>query len=445
MTYPLYSSRPARAATNLRDSGAANDYRDKTLGNRKPIMSRTGTNTAGERRAFGFSARLSLFYAAIFLLVGVHLPYFPVWLDWRGLSAREIGIVLAAPLGVRVFFTPVISFAADRLGNRRFVLILLAWGALASFMLLAASRGFWPVLAITAVAALFWTSIMPLTEAVAMDGVRRAGLDYGRIRLWGSLTFIAASFGGGIVLQHWLAPSALWMMIAAVSCTVLAAHLLPRPVGKGRLRKATTLPQIRIRDALALVRSPVFLLFLLTTGGVQSAHAIYYAFGTIHWRSLDISDGVIGLLWATGVVAEILLFAFSRRALARTGPATLIVLAALAAVLRWAATSLSPPLCLLFPVQTLHGLTFGAAHLAAVHFISEAVPENAAGTAQGLYAAFTAGIAMGTAIAGAGPLYAALGAQAYLVMSGLGLLSLGCALLLRRVWRGGALISLDDR
>ena len=74
----------------------------------------------------GFTMRVSLFYGAVFLLIGFHLPYFPVWLEWRGLSPGEIGIVLAAPLVVRVVSTPVISFAADRRGDRRLAIILLA-------------------------------------------------------------------------------------------------------------------------------------------------------------------------------------------------------------------------------------------------------------------------------------------------------------------------------
>ncbi len=407
-------------------------------------MSGIPVKPAPEGGASGFAKRLSLFYAAIFLLVGCHLPFFPVWLNWRGLSAQEIGVVLAAPLAVRILFTPGISFVADRIGNRRLVLILLAWASMLSFLLFVASTGFWSILAIAMLAALFWTSIMPLTEAVAMEGVRGAGLDYGRIRLWGSLSFIAASFAGGLILQRWGPLSAVWMMILAAACTVLSAHFLPRPVGKGRLKRATEAPQIRLNDAFALIRSPLFLLFLLTTGGVQSAHAVYYAFGTLHWQSEGIPAATIGLLWAVGVVAEIILFWFSRHALVRTGPATLIWIAALAAVVRWGATAFSPPLWLLLPLQALHGLTFGAAHLGAIHFISEAVPEKMAGTAQGLYAAFTAGVAMGIGIAAAGPLYAAFGGHAYLVMAGVGLASVAGAWILKRAWKGGRLVAPDD-
>ena len=392
-------------------------------------------------RLSAFAARLSLFYGAVFLLIGFHLPYFPVWLDWRGLSPGEIGVVLSAPLVVRVFATPVISFVADRIGDRRFVIVLLSWGTVFGYFLFTVSHGFWAVLGVATLTAVAWTSIMPVTEAVAMDGVRREGHDYGRMRLWGSLTFIAASFGGGLALQLWGAPSALWLMIASAVCILATAYVLPRPQGKGRLRDATELPQLQIRKALAVARAPLFLLFLIVTGLVQSTHAVYYAFGTINWQAQGISATVIGALWTTGVVAEILLFMVSGRAVRTFSAVNLIALAAAASILRWTITAFSPPLWLLFIVQVLHGLTFGAAHLGAVHFITDATPAEAAGTAQGVYASFAIGIAMGTALLASGPLYAALGPQAYLVMALVGVIALAAALLLARLWHGEKLVS----
>lgn len=388
----------------------------------------------------GFAARLSLFYAAVFLLVGCNLPYFPVWLDWRGLTPDEIGMILAAPLVVRLLFTPSISFLADRSGNRRLALILLAWGAFASYLFLTAAEGFWAILAVTMTGSLFWTSIMPLTEAVAMEGVRRFGADYGRMRIWGSLSFIAMSFAGGLALERWGPAAALWLLIGSIGCTALAAHILPRPTCRGRLEAATALPRIRLRDAWELARSPLFILFLVATGTAQSTHAVYYAFGTIHWASQGISPTVIGMLWSVGVIAEILFFLYGRQVIARADPVMLLMAAATASIVRWSATALSPPLWLLFPVQALHGVTFGAAHLAAVHFITDEVPENATGTGQGLYATSTAGIFMGVAIASAGPLYSAFGASAYQVMAAVALVSAVATLALKRVRDAGVVI-----
>ncbi len=396
----------------------------------------------GKLQPAGFTVRLALFYGAVFLLLGAYVPYFPVWLNGRGLSASQIGIVLAAPALVRIFFTPAMGFLADRIGDRRKVLKALGWGALLFCALLALAHGFAPILLLATVFALFWTTVMPLTETLAMTGVREAGHDYGRMRLWGSLTFVVASTGGGVALQAFGPEAALAMMGLGASAIALATFLLPPPTGRGVLKAAAAIPRVRLRDALRLTHAPLFLLFLASAGIAQATHAVYYAFGTLHWASLGISGGVIGLLWTVGVVAEIVLFAFSGRIVAAVGTVPLIVIAAGAAVLRWAITALDPPLWLLFPVQTLHALTFGAAHLGAIHFIGRAVPHEYAATAQGLYASVTAGIMMGLATMAAGPLYRALGAHAYLAMAGLGCVAVAGAWVLMRRWQGEPLIAI---
>ncbi|MEC9369605.1 MAG: MFS transporter [Pseudomonadota bacterium] len=396
----------------------------------------------GGRVPEGFFIRVGLFYASIFLMVGVFMPYFPVWLDSRGMTSGQIGFILAAPLYIRIFLTPAIAFAADRSGDRRKVLVLLGAGTLFSCVMFGLTSDFWTILAVMIIYSVFWTTVMPLTEVVAMEGVRAAGLDYGRMRLWGSWSFIVANFGGGFAVQYWGAPASLWMMLLAASFVLAGACNLPRPTGKGLLRSATRVPVIRLRDAILLARTPLFLLFLLATAAVQSTHAVLYAFGVLHWRSLGISTGLIGALVAFSVLAEIVLFSRSARVVAAIGPAGLIAAGAGAAVIRWSITAFDPPVAVLFAVQLLHGLTFGAAHLGAVHFISQAVPQAAAATAQGLYASITAGLVMGSAFALAGWLYGIYGGLAYLAMSVTGAVGLAAALLLMRTWDGRPIMRL---
>ncbi len=395
---------------------------------------------------FGFSLRLGIFYGVVFLLIGGFLPYFAVWLDGRGLSASEIGIVLATPLMVRVLITPVITFQADRTGDRRGMLVILAWGTLGASLVFTQTHGFWTILAASIVFAVFWTSIMPLAEAKTMAGVRRDGLDYGRMRLWGSLTFILASTGGGFAIQRWGSEAALWAFIFASTAIVAGAYFLPRSDrsdsanrdGKGA---RTTMAPIRVRDAVALMKTPLFLLFLLATSAAQSAHAIYYVFGTLHWRGLGISTGVIGMLWAIGVIAEVLLFTKSAQIVQAIGPLRLICIAGMATAVRWTVTAMDPALGILFMIQILHGATFGAAHLGAVHFVSAAVPEEYAGTAQGIYASVTSGIAMGSMMAVSGLLYRTMGGESYYVMGGLGIVSFVAALVLFKRWDGKRILS----
>jgi PPP family 3-phenylpropionic acid transporter len=183
----------------------------------------------------------------------------------------------------------------------------------------------------------------------------------------------------------------------------------------------------------------VFLLLLVGAGAVQGAHGMFYAFGSLHWRGQGISTALVGTLWAVGILAEVLLFAYSGAVARRVGPALLIAAGGAGAILRWGTMSLDPPLWLLFPLQALHSLTYGASHLGAIHFISRAVPDSAGGTAQALYLTVAAGLMMGGATLLSGPLYAALGGRAYLAMAVLSAVGLAAGVALLRRWDGSAL------
>lgn len=388
-----------------------------------------------------FAWRLGFLYAALFLVVGCYLPYMPVWLHWRKLDVDEIAVLLAAPLFTRILFTPVISFAADRVGGRRTILIALAWGSLLSFLLLWAASGFWQMLLATVVLAVNWTTIMPLIETVAATGLRTGALDYGRVRLWGSLSFIVASLGSGLIIGKIGPEVVLPLLVAATALMVLGAHLLPGELGGRKSSAPSALRGLKLADAFDLVRAPLFLLFLLAASLIQASHALYYSFGSLNWRAQDIPDGAIGMLWSVGVVAEVALFAVSGRVIAYCGTARLLMLAGLAATLRWGVMAIDPPLWATALLQTLHAMSFGAAHLAAIHFLTHAVPEDRAATAQGLYAAIVAGLVLGTVTVASGPLYRTFAGGAYGAMAVLALIGAVCAYRLMRRWRGGLVVS----
>ncbi len=382
-----------------------------------------------------FAWRISAFFGALFLVYGTSLPYLPVLLDARGLTAAEIGMVSSVPLIARLLLTPLIAIHADRHGDHRLVVIALSAIGVGMLVLLWGARGFWPILLCATVFLVAIQSIMPLIETIAMAGVSRGGHDYGRMRLWGSATFILITFAGAALID-WQGSDVIvgLLMIGAVS-TLCAALALPRParqlstdVNKQRVAGSG----LNLAAASALISSRPLLLFLLAAGAAQSAHAVFYAFGVLHWRTTGVSASWIGLLWSIGVVAEIALFWWSKQVLARIRVVDLIVIGAAVSLFRWSMMALDPPLSALFALQVLHGLTYGASHLGAMHYIQARVPQGQAGTAQALYSTVTAGIGMGLAMLFAGFAYQRYGGLSYLGMAVLAGVSLGAALALRR-------------
>lgn len=397
---------------------------------------------AADDRA-SYSLRLACFYGALFLILGIHLPYLPIWLDLRGLTAEQIAIVTAAPLFLRVFITPTVAMMADSTGSHRRLINGLAWTALALTLLLASAHGFLAIFLLAVPLAISFSTIIPLTETVAVAGVRAHGLDYGRMRLWGSITFVAAGFIGGSLIDHVGANAVIGCMLVAVAATAAFAWLLPERAGRATTATPSSPPNPVLRgsmkEARKLVGSPVFLAFLLAAGAAQGAHGMFYTFGALAWHAQGISTAWVGALWAIAIAGEVALFAYSGSVVRRWGPVTLMVAAAVAAVVRWTLMSLSPPLLALIPLQTLHTLTYGASHLGAMHFISRAVPESAQGTAQALYATVAAGLLMGGATLVSGWLYARAGEHAYLAMAALAATGFAAALVVRARWNGGLL------
>jgi MFS transporter, PPP family, 3-phenylpropionic acid transporter len=371
------------------------------------------------------------------------MPFLPVWLRWRGLDETQIALIYAAPVFVRAIFTPVMTFMADRSGRPVTMLKRLAWASLLAALMLPFTGGFPTIFAAILVFTLFWMSVIPLTDTVALAGARAGRADYGRMRLWGSLGYVAMTLAGGALLELWGPQAALWLFLGAAAGVTLTVYGLPRDPHQGPAGNAAgpALQPPRPAELAQLAGTPKLWLFLAATSTIQSAHAVYYIFGTLHWTSIGISPAAIGLLWAVSVIGEIVLFAYAGAVSRRIGPAQLICLAGATAVVRWLFTAYDPPLPLLVLLQSLHGLTFGAAHLGAMQFLDRALPRRLAASGQGLYASITAGVVMGLASLAAGTLYGAYQGRAYLAMAVLAGVGLAAGALLLRRWDGGLILS----
>jgi PPP family 3-phenylpropionic acid transporter len=337
--------------------------------------------------------RLSFFYAAVFAVVGVQLPFWPVFLASRGADAAEIGLLLAMPLIVKLIANPAAGIAADWLGGRRVLMAGLAAAALAAFSLFSLAHGFWALAAVTLLCAASLSPLLPLGESLAFRLAQERGLDYGRLRLWGSLAFIAAALAAGEVIGREGADWALRLILIFALLTLVSCLLLPET------QAAASRPAPwRLLDDRKL------LLVLLAAALVQASHAAYYVVGTLQWRGLGHSSATVAWLWAEGVVAEIALFWFGAGLVRRLGPLGLLALGGFAGLARWSGTAFAEGVAALVLLQALHGLTFGAAHLGVMHFLQRSVPPALSATGQALYSTFAA-LGMGIGMAAAGALY----------------------------------------
>jgi PPP family 3-phenylpropionic acid transporter len=377
------------------------------------------------------SLRLSLFYGAVFSVIGIQLPFWPLYLSGKGMSPAQIGQIMASAFFIKILTNPVIGHIVDKRGDRRLPLLALALVAAIASMAFAVADNFTALLVVTLVSSAAFTAMMPLGDSLTMLSAGTHRLDYGRIRLWGSLAFIATATLSGWLLVDAPRPAILWSVVAGQVLSVAAVWLLPD------IRSQRAPPR---QPLGALIASPAFLLFLATTSLTQVSHMIYYGFATLYWRGAGLSGGVIGALWAEGVVAEVILFAFGARLLSRFGPSQLMAAAGIAGALRWTVLALTTDPWALASVQFLHAFTFGANHLGAMHFINRAAPAGLSARAQGIYSSITMGVVPGLAMLVAGRLYEGLGGSAFLVTSVLSAAGAGLSVVLMRRWSGRVVV-----
>ena len=376
-----------------------------------------------------FALQLGLFYAAYFFFGGVQLPFFPLWLEARGLDARTIGMVIAVPTLVRIVVTPIVAHQADRYRALKATLGLGAIVGLAGMIAVGLVNGPIAILAAFAVAMAALSPMLSLSDAYALSGLGARGRNYGPVRLWGSVAFIAGNVGAGFLLGI-IAPGQLIWLIVFALVLVVAAALALKPLDVGGQPAPASPPQ----SPKVLLRNPAFLAMVLASSMVQGSHALYYGFSTMQWRAEGFGGTLIGALWGLGVAAEVALFALSGRLPARLRPTALLAIGGFGAIVRWTAMAFDPPVAVLPALQILHACSFGAAHLGMMGFLARAVPKELAATAQG-FAATWGGLVNAAATFTSGFVYAAAGGRAYLVMAAMALVGLISALYAGRLWR----------
>jgi PPP family 3-phenylpropionic acid transporter len=352
--------------------------------------------------------RLSALSAAIFALIGVYMPFFPVWLEQQGLDGSTIGVILAVPIVVRIIVTAPLVGLTERGVDARVLLCVSQVFLAAIYLALLGVSGAIAITVIVACAAVAQAALVPTSDLVTTDAVREdPRLSYGSIRLWGSISFLVCSVGAGYGLS--VAPPDAIVVALSVLALLSAFVSLGVPVNPSS-RIAATGKRIKVPFPSALI-------WLIAGAAlIQASHAAIYAFGSIIWRGQGIADSTIGFLWAIGVVAEIVLFWLIGRGIGRSlSGVTLMLIGAGAAMVRFAALAFEPSLPVTFLLQSLHGLSFGAAHLGIMSALTTLSPAGGRGRAQGVFAACMA-FAMATMMASSGWLYQLLGSQLFIAM-----------------------------
>ena len=326
---------------------------------------------------------LAGWYFFYFAFVGAFAPYFALYLQHIGQSAWEIGVLMSVPQVMRLLAPNLWGWLADRLGRRALIVQIAALCSVAGFSGFFFTRDYLPMLAAMALVWFFWSAALPLVEAMTLDRLAGRTERYGRIRLWGSIGFIASVLAIGALLDHMPITAVLWACLLILACVLLSALALAE-TKVGADGTAEPLGE--------LLRRPAVLALLAACFFMSVAHGPLYVFYSIHLVEQGYGKTAVGLYWSVGVVAEIFVFIFMPRLMRHYSLRGILLASFGLAVLRflmigWLAGS---PVLLLI-AQVLHGATFGACHAAAVAVLTRWFAPHQQARMQGIYGSLSFG------------------------------------------------------
>ncbi|EAS4983898.1 3-phenylpropionate MFS transporter [Salmonella enterica] len=354
---------------------------------------------------------LALSYFTYFFSYGIFLPFWSVWLKGLGLTPETIGLLLGVGLVARflgsLLIAPRVSDPSRLISALRVLALLTLVFALAFW---AGTHVAWLMVVMVGFN-LFFSPLVPLTDALANTWQKQITLDYGRVRLWGSIAFVIGSALTGKLVSLYDYLAILALLTLGVASMLLGMLLRPSvpPQGESRQQESAGWPAWSTLVAQSWR-------FLACVCLLQGAHAAYYGFSAIYWQGAGYSASAVGYLWSLGVVAEVIIFALSKKLFRRFSARDLLLLSAVCGVVRWWLMGWSTALPWLIVIQILHCGTFTVCHLAAMRYIAARQGSEVI-RLQAVYSAVAMGGSIAIMTVFAGFLYQHLGGGVFWIMA----------------------------
>lgn len=339
--------------------------------------------------------RLSGFYFFWFAGLGALLPYWSLYMRDRGFSAAAIGLIFGILLGTKVVAPNVWGWLVDRYGGRVVVIRLATAGAALMFLWVPFVDGFLALALLMAGYGFFSNASIPQFEALTFNHLGSRSAGYSRIRLWGSVGFIASVAALGPLVDTGGTGWVVWWMMATLVTLFVVSLSVPDAPGSRETTHGEALWTVLRRPQVTSLLAVCFL--------VQFSHGPYYSFFSIYLEDHGYGRSLIGGLWALGVMAEVLVFAFLPAVVTRTTLRQLMLTAVALAVLRWSLLAAAPDrMAIVVLVQVLHMASFGLYHAVAVSLVHRLFRGPLQGRGQALYSSlgFGAGGAAGALSSG---------------------------------------------
>ncbi|MCI0642857.1 MAG: MFS transporter [Gemmataceae bacterium] len=274
------------------------------------------------------------------------------------------------------------------------------------------TANFWIFFSLLLVHCLFYVPTISITNSIAFTHLKDAQRDFGLVRLWGTIGWIAASWPFIFILIDWSAAPAFslsnfggWIgdvlanpligdalrdgtrytfLTAGIASLLLGAYSLvlphtpPKPAGQARESLAWL-------EAMKLLRVPFVLVLFVATFIDSAVHQCYFIWTARFLESIGIGGNWVMPIMSIGQVAEIFTMAFLGLVLKNLGWRVTMIVGILGHAVRFGMFALVPEPAVAITVNVLHGICYAFFFATVYIFVDEFFPKDARASAQGLF------------------------------------------------------------
>ena len=306
-------------------------------------------------------------YFLYFGVFGIFLPYFNLYCYHLGFTGFQIGALSALRSITLVFFSLAWGVLADRFQIRRPIYILCNIASALIWIFYLFTENFLVMLVITAFYGIFYAPIISFLEAFSMDVLGKEKKSYGRLRMWGSISFIMVVISLGKIIDLFSINLILVLILAGSLMQASISFKIPDiNISKKELFSPATKSLLNIRVIIFL-----FCAFLMLV-----SHGTYYGFFSIHLENLGYSTAFIGISWAIASTAEIFLMINSDRIFKTFSPEKILTFSFIVASIRWFILFFATSESIILISQLLHAVTYGTFHMASILYIDLLSPDK---------------------------------------------------------------------
>ena len=338
--------------------------------------------------------RLSGFYFFYFVSLGVLVPYWSLYLKSLGFNSLTIGALVAILPATKLVAPYIWGWLADYTRRSMFIIRIASVLALLSFALVFVRQDLWWLTLVMVLFSFFWNATLPQFEAMTLNHLGDDTHRYSMVRLWGSLGFIVIVVIIGDLLESYDADIIPFVVLISFVVIAITSFMVPEKLNT---------PHLDYSPIWNEIKKPKVLAFLAVCFLMLCSHGPYYTFYTIYLKDLGYSSHTIGILWAVGVLAEVIVFLLMHRLLPMFGARKLLMVTFVLTTVRWLLIGFfADDLSMLFLAQLIHAFSFGVFHSVGISLIHDYFIGSHQGRGQALYSSvsFGGGVAVGSLISG---------------------------------------------